>query len=302
MAVIKWILCTHTHLDHSPAAAKLKAATGAKVLGRPAPAGQDATFAPDRTGADGDRLFLGGIVLRAIHTPGHASNHLCYLLEDSRMLFTGDHVMQGSTVVINPPDGDMRAYLASLERLLAEDLAIIAPGPRLPDRRAAPGAAPPDRAPPGAREEGASTRSAGCARRRSRSCCRWSTTTCRRASTARRRARSPRTSTSWSPTARCAPTAAATRWYNEPSRRNRAMSIHDKTLKLVTNLDRAAIEARLADVRKAAQAANLADVVGALAGIRGRGPPGRWSRRCAPPTRLSPPRRSTRGSPRSSSW
>jgi len=125
---IRWILCTHTHMDHSPAAAKLKAATGATVLGRPAPAGQDASFAPERVVADGDRLFLGGVVLRAIHTPGHASNHLCYLLEDSRMLFTGDHVMQGSTVVINPPDGDMRAYLQSLERLLGEDLAVIAPG------------------------------------------------------------------------------------------------------------------------------------------------------------------------------
>jgi glyoxylase-like metal-dependent hydrolase (beta-lactamase superfamily II) len=63
-----------------------------------------------------------------IHTPGHASNHLCYLLEETRMLFTGDHVMQGSTVVINPPDGDMLAYFASLEMLLAEDLAILAPG------------------------------------------------------------------------------------------------------------------------------------------------------------------------------
>jgi glyoxylase-like metal-dependent hydrolase (beta-lactamase superfamily II)/8-oxo-dGTP pyrophosphatase MutT (NUDIX family) len=125
---IRWILCTHTHLDHSPAAAKLKAATGAMVLGRPAPAGQDASFAPDQVVNDGERLYLGGVGLRAIHTPGHASNHLCYLLEDSRMLFTGDHVMQGSTVVINPPDGDMRAYLASLERLLAEDLAILAPG------------------------------------------------------------------------------------------------------------------------------------------------------------------------------
>jgi glyoxylase-like metal-dependent hydrolase (beta-lactamase superfamily II)/8-oxo-dGTP pyrophosphatase MutT (NUDIX family) len=125
---LKWILCTHTHIDHSPATAKLKAATGATVLGRPAPAGQDASFVPDRVVADGDRLFLGGVAFRAIHTPGHASNHLCYLLEDSKMLFTGDHIMQGSTVVINPPDGDMRQYLASLERLLAEDLAILAPG------------------------------------------------------------------------------------------------------------------------------------------------------------------------------
>jgi glyoxylase-like metal-dependent hydrolase (beta-lactamase superfamily II) len=125
---IKWILCTHTHLDHSPAAAALKEATGAKVLGRPAPAGQDASFTPDLVLENGQRIDLGEVSLRAIHTPGHASNHLCYLLERTKMLFTGDHVMQGSTVVINPPDGNMRAYLASLERLLGEDIAIIAPG------------------------------------------------------------------------------------------------------------------------------------------------------------------------------
>jgi len=127
---IRWILTTHTHMDHSPAAAALKAATGAQVLGRPAPAGagQDQAYAADRIPADGERLALDGLTLRAIHTPGHASNHLCYLLEETKMLFTGDHVMQGSTVVINPPDGDMRAYLASLEKLLAEDIAIIAPG------------------------------------------------------------------------------------------------------------------------------------------------------------------------------
>jgi glyoxylase-like metal-dependent hydrolase (beta-lactamase superfamily II) len=125
---LKWILCTHTHLDHSPAAAAVKAATGAQILGRPAPAGQDATFKPDFVVENGQRIDLGEISLRAIHTPGHASNHLCYFLEQTRMLFTGDHVMQGSTVVINPPDGDMRAYLQSLERLLGEDIAIIAPG------------------------------------------------------------------------------------------------------------------------------------------------------------------------------
>jgi glyoxylase-like metal-dependent hydrolase (beta-lactamase superfamily II)/8-oxo-dGTP pyrophosphatase MutT (NUDIX family) len=127
---IKWILCTHTHIDHSPAAALLKARTGATVLGRPRPphGNQDHSFVPDRVLEHGERLALGGATLRAIHTPGHASNHLCYLLEETRMLFTGDHVMQGSTVVINPPDGDMRAYLASLEMLLAEDVAIFAPG------------------------------------------------------------------------------------------------------------------------------------------------------------------------------
>jgi glyoxylase-like metal-dependent hydrolase (beta-lactamase superfamily II)/8-oxo-dGTP pyrophosphatase MutT (NUDIX family) len=125
---IKWILCTHTHLDHSPAAAAIKAATGATVYGRPAPKGQDATFSPDEVLQDGARLRLGGATFRAMHTPGHASNHLCYLLEDTGMLFTGDHVMQGSTVIINPPDGDMRAYFASLERLLGEQVAILAPG------------------------------------------------------------------------------------------------------------------------------------------------------------------------------
>lgn len=129
---LRWILCTHTHIDHSPAAAILKAATGAQMLGRPAPDGQDASFKPDVVLENGQRIELndsdGGLTLRAVHTPGHASNHLCYFLEQTGMLFTGDHVMQGSTVVINPPDGDMRAYLASLERLLAENIAIIAPG------------------------------------------------------------------------------------------------------------------------------------------------------------------------------
>ena len=127
---IRWILTTHTHLDHSPAAAALKAATGAQVLGRRAPPGasQDQGYAPDRVLSDGERVSIGKLNLRAIHTPGHASNHLCYLLEETGMLFTGDHVMQGSTVVINPPDGDMRAYLASLDKLLGVDIAIIAPG------------------------------------------------------------------------------------------------------------------------------------------------------------------------------
>ena len=125
---IKWILCPHTHMDHSPAAAAIKAATGATIFGRPAPAGQDASFAPDEILSHDDRVQVGSLSLKAMHTPGHASNHLCYLLEQTRMLFTGDHVMQGSTVVINPPDGDMRAYLRSLEMLLREDIAILAPG------------------------------------------------------------------------------------------------------------------------------------------------------------------------------
>lgn len=128
---VKWILCTHTHRDHSPGARALKAATGAQVVGfgrAPDDGRQDTDFAADRTLGDEDVLDCGEFRLRAIHTPGHASNHLCYLLEDERWLFTGDHVMQGSTVVISPPDGDMAVYLKSLERLLALDLAVLAPG------------------------------------------------------------------------------------------------------------------------------------------------------------------------------
>ncbi len=127
---IRWILATHTHKDHSPAALRLRAATGATVLGRTTAVqhGQDTTFAPDRMLQHGERLAVGGSTLRVLHTPGHASNHLCFLLEEEKLLFTGDHVMQGSTVVINPPDGDMAAYFASLESLLAEDIAWLAPG------------------------------------------------------------------------------------------------------------------------------------------------------------------------------
>ncbi len=128
---LKWIFCTHTHLDHSPGARALREATGAKVLGfAPAPddGRQDTAFKPDLVLREGDVISLHGFRLRAIHTPGHASNHLCYLLEEQRLLFTGDHVMQGSTVVISPPDGDMTVYLESLERLLSLDLAALAPG------------------------------------------------------------------------------------------------------------------------------------------------------------------------------
>lgn len=128
---LEWILCTHTHLDHSPGARALKEATGAELIGFgavPDDGRQDTTFAPDRTLREGDVLECGAFRLRAVHTPGHASNHLCYLLEGHRCLFTGDHIMQGSTVVISPPDGDMTVYLNSLERLLALDLALLAPG------------------------------------------------------------------------------------------------------------------------------------------------------------------------------
>jgi len=127
---IMWILVTHTHLDHSPAARSLAAQTGATVIGRAAPPGpsQEPGFVPDRTLDDGERLVTGEFTLQAVHTPGHASNHLCYLLADHHWLFTGDHIMNGSTVVINPPDGNMGHYLASLQRLHQLQLAVLAPG------------------------------------------------------------------------------------------------------------------------------------------------------------------------------
>jgi glyoxylase-like metal-dependent hydrolase (beta-lactamase superfamily II)/8-oxo-dGTP pyrophosphatase MutT (NUDIX family) len=131
---IRWIFVTHTHKDHSPAAQALQRRTGARLLGMAAlhAEWQDTDFVPDVALRGGERLDLpgpdGGSTLHVIHTPGHAGNHLCYRLEQERLLFTGDHVMQGSTVVINPPDGDMGAYLKSLRELMQLDLDWLAPG------------------------------------------------------------------------------------------------------------------------------------------------------------------------------
>jgi glyoxylase-like metal-dependent hydrolase (beta-lactamase superfamily II) len=123
------VLVTHTHADHSPGALLLAAKTGATLLGRPAPGDgrQDLSFTPQRVLEDGDEIRVDDLRLRALHTPGHASNHVCYLL-DGGLLFTGDHLMQGSTVVIAPPDGDMSEYLQSLERLKREPVSRLAPG------------------------------------------------------------------------------------------------------------------------------------------------------------------------------
>jgi glyoxylase-like metal-dependent hydrolase (beta-lactamase superfamily II) len=89
---------------------------------------QDKTFAPQHLPADGERLSVGDCQLIAIHTPGHASNCVCYLLESERLLFTGDHVLEGVSPVILPPDGDMSAYLHSLDKLQSHDFEHIAPG------------------------------------------------------------------------------------------------------------------------------------------------------------------------------
>jgi len=129
-APIRWIAVTHTHRDHSPLALRLAQRTGARLIGMPPPADgrQDETFHPHQVPVDGERLSLGDVVLTVIHTPGHASNCVCYLLEAERLLFTGDHVLQGVSPVILPPDGDMYAYLNSLQKLLGLDFEFIAPG------------------------------------------------------------------------------------------------------------------------------------------------------------------------------
>jgi glyoxylase-like metal-dependent hydrolase (beta-lactamase superfamily II) len=124
------IFATHTHRDHSPLAAKLAALTGARLVGRPPPGDerQDRSFVPDAVPARDERWAIGSQSLRAIDTPGHASNHVCYLLEEQGLLFSGDHILDGVTPVILAPDGDMAAYLESLARLRTEPLAAIAPG------------------------------------------------------------------------------------------------------------------------------------------------------------------------------
>jgi len=131
------ILCTHTHRDHSPAAAELKARTGAPIIGCAplamdddgprADAAFDPDYAPDRVLGDGERLSGDGWTIEAVATPGHTSNHLCFALVESSALFTGDHVMAWSTSVVSPPDGDMSAYMASLQKLHDRDDRIYYP-------------------------------------------------------------------------------------------------------------------------------------------------------------------------------
>ena len=127
---IRWILVTHTHEDHSPAATPLACATGAELRGVAAPDDyyQDLLFKPDVRLSDEPLLATPEFRLRAVHTPGHACNHYCLLLEEEGMLFTGDHIMNGSTVVIIPPSGDMKDYLDSLEKLKSLPLHSLAPG------------------------------------------------------------------------------------------------------------------------------------------------------------------------------
>ena len=131
------IACTHTHRDHSPAAAPLAALTGAPIVGCAplaiesgelrADAPFDKSYAPDRVLADGEQIAGPGWTLTAIATPGHTSNHLCFALEETGALFTGDHVMGWSTTVVAPPDGDMADYMASLDKLHAREDRVYYP-------------------------------------------------------------------------------------------------------------------------------------------------------------------------------
>ena len=137
------IMCTHTHRDHSPAAAPLKALTGAPIIGCAplvlhddgprADAGFDDTYAPDRVLSDGESLSGTGWTLTAVATPGHTSNHLCFALAVEKALFSGDHIMGWSTTVVSPPDGDMADYMASLALMLTRDDKVYYPahGPQV---------------------------------------------------------------------------------------------------------------------------------------------------------------------------
>ena len=127
---LKWILVTHTHRDHSPAARPLAERTGAQLIGNVLENDgyQDVNFSDARAVAQDDRLETPEFTIRALLTPGHVSNHVCYLLEEDQILITGDHIMGGSTVVIVPPAGNMKDYIESLERLLPYEIAAIAPG------------------------------------------------------------------------------------------------------------------------------------------------------------------------------
>jgi glyoxylase-like metal-dependent hydrolase (beta-lactamase superfamily II) len=131
------ILCTHTHRDHSPASRPLAQATGAPIIGCAplaldddgprADAAFDFDYAPDRVLTDGEALEGEGWRLTAVATPGHTSNHLCFALDGTGDLFTGDHVMGWSTTVVSPPDGDMTLYMRSLNRLLGRDDRVYHP-------------------------------------------------------------------------------------------------------------------------------------------------------------------------------
>ncbi len=137
------ILVSHTHMDHSPGARQLKEATGAPIVGcgvhsaarslrsgeiNPLDASADTGHVPDRQLRHGDTFEAAGVRLEAVATPGHTDNHLCFALSGTQTLFSADHVMAWSTSIVAPPDGNMRAYMESLETLLGRDEDVYLPG------------------------------------------------------------------------------------------------------------------------------------------------------------------------------
>ena len=145
------IFVTHTHRDHSPAAAKIKAATGAKVfaqgphrLARPLHTGEmhrldasaDLDFRPDTALADGDTVSGRGWTLEAVTTPGHTANHMAFAFKEANLLFAGDHVMAWSTTIVAPPDGAMTDYMASLQKLARRSEPLYLSGHGAPVRDA----------------------------------------------------------------------------------------------------------------------------------------------------------------------
>ncbi len=128
-AKVHWVIATHTHPDHSPAAKLLAEATGAELIGATIvdDGHQDTSFKPLKELQDGEVFCNDEYSLRAIHTPGHVGNHFCFFLEEEKALFTGDHIMQGTTVVVIPPSGDMAEYLHSLEKLKSLSADYLAP-------------------------------------------------------------------------------------------------------------------------------------------------------------------------------
>lgn len=128
---IKRILVTHTHTDHSPAALPISKVLNVPMYGRlidGESSWEDETFIPDVILNDADIIKTDEYTLEVIHTPGHASNHLCFLIKELNCLITGDHIMDGSTVVIGPPDGNMADYLESLNKLFKYKIDCLAPG------------------------------------------------------------------------------------------------------------------------------------------------------------------------------
>jgi recombination protein RecT len=126
---LKLILCTHSHPDHSPAAPMLQALSPAPILGLPSAATAEphSFFRPDQSLTNGQVLEIGDITLSAVFTPGHAANHVCFFAAEDRLLFSGDHVLNGSTTIVNPPDGHMGDYLRSLDRLASLEPLFILP-------------------------------------------------------------------------------------------------------------------------------------------------------------------------------